>query len=102
MVSLTWIIIGVIIAAIWIIIEMKRMKHKLFAIFLIGLILFVYITAVFVFKDRNIDFGTFEGIKEASSLYFSWLGSTFGNLKIITGNVIKMNWAGNNSAIPGK
>ena len=94
-IGITVLIIGVLIAAIWIIIELKRIKHKLFAVFLIGLILFVYISFTFAINGQNLNLKTVEGLIEASKLYFSWLGSAFGNMKSITANAINMDWSNN-------
>ncbi len=94
-VGLTVFIIAALIIAIWIIVEIKRMRHKIFAIFLIALVLFLYISSTFVFKGHDIDFKTFSGISTATNLYFSWLGSIFGNIKSITTSAIKMDWKGN-------
>ncbi len=91
-------IIAVVIIIIWLVIEMKRFRHKMFAIFLIVLILFTYISFTIVLKEQNINLKTIPGIMEASKLYFSWLGHLFVNLKTITINVIKLDWVGNSSS----
>lgn len=90
-------VISVLIIAIWIIIEVKRLKHKLFAIFLIGLILFAYLSFTFSLRGQDIDFKTVPGMIEASKIYFSWIGSAFSNMKSITSNAIKMDWGINES-----
>ena len=97
-VGLTIFIIAVLIIAIWLVIEVKRLRHKIFAIFLIALILFLYISATIVFKEQNIDFKTASGMVKAANLYFSWLGSIFGNMKSVTSYAIKMDWGDNESA----
>jgi len=94
-VGITIFIIAALVIAIWVIIELKRVRHKVFAIFLIGLILFLYFTSTFVFKGQDIDFKTIPGITTAAKLYFTFLGSIFVNIKTITTNAIKMNWKGN-------
>lgn len=90
----TLLIVGVLVAVIWIAIEVKRLKHKVFAVALIGLILFSYISAAVIFKGEEIDFKSPSGLLEASKLYFSWLGSVAGNLGQITSNAINMDWSG--------
>lgn len=85
-------IVAVLIIIIWVLIAIKRMRHKVFALFLIGVVLFLYFSATFVFKDKDIDFKTTTGIITASNLYFNWLGSAFTNLKTITMNAVKMDW----------
>ena len=88
-------VISVLVIAIWIIVEMKRMRHKVFAVFLIALVLFSYISFSFVLKNKDVDLMTIEGMTTATTLYFSWLGTVFSNFKTITSKAIKMNWKGN-------
>jgi len=94
-VGVVFFIIAILVIAIWVIIEAKRMRHKIFAIFLIALILFSYISASLIFKGQDIDLKTVPGVVIASKIYFSWLGSVFNNLKQITTKAIKMDWGTN-------
>jgi hypothetical protein len=89
----TFIIIAALVAAIWIIIEIKRLKHKIFAMFLIGLILFTYISFTAAIKDQEIDLKTVSGVSTATKLYFSWLGNAFQNVKSVTTYALKQNWS---------
>ncbi|MFC1682036.1 hypothetical protein ACFL0X_00275 [Nanoarchaeota archaeon] len=91
----TLFVVVALIAVVYIFIEIKRLKHKLFAIFLIALILFSYISFSVVLKDKDIDYKTTSGMTEASKVYFSWLGSLFGNVKTITTNAVGMDWSSN-------
>ena len=91
-------IVAIAIIAIYVLVELKRFRHKIFAIFLIALILFVYLSATYVFKGRNVDLKTVPGFIEATKIYFNWLLSAFGNLKTITTNAIHMDWGGNRTA----
>jgi formate/nitrite transporter FocA (FNT family) len=91
-VGITLFIVAILVIAIWIIFEMKRFKHKLFAIILIALILFTYVGFNTSLKNEDIDFTTSEGLTRGSKLYFSWLTSVVGNLKLITANSIQMDW----------
>jgi len=97
-IGMTLFVISILIIAIWVIIEIKRFKHKIFAIFLIGLILFAYLSFAFVIKGQDIDFKTVPGVVKATKLYFSWLGYAFVNLKTITTNAIGMDWGVNETA----
>ena len=94
MIGMSVIILSVLIIAIWIVIEIKRLKHKLFAIFLIVLILFAYVSVTLTLKNQDIDIKTIAGATSATKIYFSWLINIFGNVKSITGDAIKMDWAG--------
>ena len=91
----TFFIIAVLVISIWVIIEMKRMKHKIFAIVLIALILFSYLSATIIFREHDVDFKTAPGVIDAGKIYFSWLSSVFVNFKTITTNAIHMEWGSN-------
>ena len=93
------VVVGILIAAVWIFIEIKRLRHKMFAIFLIAFILFVYITATMTFKGKDVDFGSVSGIMKAGSIYFSWLKVAFLNFGSITSNAIKMDWSGDSAVV---
>lgn len=88
-------ILAAVIIVIWVLIEVKRMKHKLFAIFLIGLIIFSYVSMSVVFSETEINFKTIPGAISAGKIYFSWLGSLFGNMKSITSHAISLDWTNN-------
>ncbi|MFH1209888.1 MAG: hypothetical protein V1663_03810 [archaeon] len=92
MVSPILILVLVLVVAIWLIIEFKRFRHKILAVFLILLILFTYFSFAGVIKDKNLDLKTLDGMKEAGKLYFLWLGNAFKNVKVVTSNVINMSW----------
>ena len=42
--GVTVFVVAILIIAIWVVVEMKRMRHKILAIFLIGLVLFSYLS----------------------------------------------------------
>ena len=96
------IIVGILAVAIYAVIELQRFKHKLFAIFLIGLLIFGYISMTLVFKGKEIDFKSVDGLKLASKTYLSWIGSAFGNMKSITTNAVKMDWSSTNKTFEEK
>ncbi len=98
-VGVTLFIIAVLIVAIWVIVEIKRLRHKIFAVFLIAMILFTYISFSVVLKGQDVDLKTVPGMISASKLYFSWLGSVFGNLKSVTTYAIKMDWESNKTTV---
>ena len=91
-IGVTLLIIAVLIVSIWVIIEIKRLKHKLFAIFLIALILFGYVSFAFVMKGHDLDLKSVPGLIDASKIYMSWLGSAFANMKSVTSYAVKKDW----------
>ena len=96
------IIIAFIIALIWIFVELRRFKHKFFAILLIGLILFSYFGFAVTLKGKDINYKSIDGLQTVAKLYFIWIGSIFKNLKTITTNAIKLDWKGDSSSINAK
>jgi len=95
--GITLLIIAVSIIGIYVLVEFKRFKHKMFAIFLIAMILFFYLSAVYVFKGKDLDMKTIPGVIDITKVYFSWLFSIFGNVKSVTSNAVKMDWGVNES-----
>jgi len=92
--GVTFLVVAIAVVAIWIIIELKRLKHKIFAICLIALIIFSYLSAAFLFKDQDLDFTSIDGLLAAGDIYFSWLASVGQNLWSLSGNAIRMDWKG--------
>ncbi len=71
---------------------MTRVKHRIVMVFIILLIVVMYIGAASIFKEKEVDFSSMDGISEASKLYFAWMVSVGSNVKEITANAIKMDW----------
>ena len=94
-------VIAVLIALIWIVIEMKRLRHKLFAIFLISLILLFYVSFALSIRGHDIDYKTVPGVIQIAKIYFSWLSFAFGNVVQVTSSAIKMDWTGNGNSTKG-
>lgn len=95
--SITLLTIIVIAAIIWIFIEAKRFNHRIFALFLVGLLIFLYLSFTIVLNGKNVDLTTLSGMQQAGGIYLSWLISIFDNLKTLTANAIHLNWGVNNS-----
>ena len=89
---MTLFIVSILIAGIWILVELKRLKHKIFAIFLIALILFTYVSFMVTIKGQDIDLTTIPGLATAGKLYFVWVVNIFDNVKTVTAQVINMDW----------
>ena len=96
------IIIALIIALIWIFVELRRSQHKFFAILLIALILLSYFGFAVTLKGKDINYKSISGLQNVAKLYFVWLGSLFKNFKSITAHAIKLDWKGDTSSINSK
>ncbi len=97
--SITLIGIALVIAAIWMILELKRFRHRILAVFLVVVVLFTYFSFTAVFSGKKLDLSSVDGIKEAGGIYFSWLGSIFTNIKSLTSNAVKMDWGVKNNSL---
>ena len=91
-ISTTFFIVAIVIVAIWLLIEVKRLKHKLWAFFLIGLILFTYISFTVSLKNQDVDLTSIGGVIDAGKLYVAWLGGMFNNAKAVTAYATKQDW----------
>ena len=101
---INWVIIALAIVAIIVVSKMihfKHMRHKMSAIIVILLLVFVYLTFVSVIKNNSLDLKTASGILQAGKIYFLWLFQAFGNVKSLTGNAINMQWMPKNISLSG-
>jgi len=96
--SMTIILLVLLCVFIWVVTEIKRLKHKLIAIFLVGLLIFFFFSIKFVFDSNTVDFKTIPGVIKATKLYFSWIGSVFSNMKEITLHTINLDWNKDNES----
>lgn len=91
MISLVIIVVLFIIGLY--VLKISHFRHRFFIIFLIFIAIFLYVSLTLVQSKHNLDFTTFEGVSNSVKVYFGWLANGFQNLKAITGNAIKMDWA---------
>ncbi|MDP3966238.1 MAG: hypothetical protein Q8Q04_01770 [archaeon] len=92
------IVVALLAITVWLVIEVKRVRHKFFAIFLIGLIIFAYISFTISLNGKEVNFGTPSGWVGAGKLYLSWLGSAFTKVKSITLYAVGMDWKSYNES----
>lgn len=92
-----WIIIVVILLIGFFIIKLGTFRHRFWIIFLILLSLFLYVTMTYVNKQNNLNFTSIDGIFKSLKIYAGWLANGFQNLKVLTGQAVKMDWTSVNS-----
>ena len=95
MLGIVLIVVSVLILGIWVMVELRKFKHQLWAFVLIALILFAYISFTLTTRNQDIDYTSFSGIMKSVKIYFSWLGSLFVNFKSIVGHAIGLDWGTN-------
>ncbi len=79
---------------IFIFIKFIHMKHKIYAVLIVLLLLFLYVTAGQVISSNEIDVTSGEGVVQAATIYFKWMAHIFKNARVLAGNAIKMDWEG--------
>ncbi len=99
MIALVLIVLSLLVGGVYMVAEFRKVKHQIWAVVVITLLLFAYISFTFVLKDREIDYKSPSGLFQATKVYFFWLGNVFGNFKLITGNAFHMNWGVNESKV---
>jgi hypothetical protein len=89
---MSWIFITVLVIAGFLIMKIAHLKHRFFMVMIILLALFLYTTMSSVADENNLNFSNTQGVFEGIKLYSGWLANGFQNLKVLTGNVIGMDW----------
>ena len=89
-----WFIIALFIVGV-LVVKARHVKHRFFAILLVLLVLFFYLTVPRVIQGHDVDLKTFDGIILTVRLYFAWLVHAFGNFQELTGKAVGMDWVGN-------
>ena len=96
----SWIVIGAMILFLYLFLQFRKSEHfktKLYAVVIVLLLLFVYISGASIVEKNKLNLATSDGISSFVKLYFSWLGNAFENTKSLTGNAVKMDWNGNST-----
>ncbi len=96
---MNWLLIIIIVLALFALLKMSHFRHRLTTIVIVCLFLFIYVSFSVVANNNSVDLSTASGLFQASKIYFSWFGQAFGNMKSITGNVIGMDWLPENKTI---
>lgn len=99
---MNWLIVIIFVVLILIFVKMRYLKHKIFVILMIILLLTIYLTASNVLSGYDINWKSVTGVEKAVKVYFVWLGGVFDNLKVMTGNAIKMDWGMKNKTATDK
>ena len=90
---ISWVVIAVLIVLAFIILKTNHFKHRTWVILLVLLALFLYISISLVNTKHDLNVSSTEGFFNSVKVYSGWLANGFQNLKTITGNAIKMDWA---------
>lgn len=87
-----WIILIAAIAAIVFLAKLSHFRHRFKIMAIIAVILLLSLTFLKVADVNSVDLGSASGLFDGVKLYFSWIGHVFGNMRTITGNIVRMDW----------
>ena len=92
-------IVIVLIFMIFLFVKLKYIKHKISWIIILFLVLTFYIGFLASTAGQDVNLGSFDGSQTAIKLYLSWLGNSFDNMKVLTGQAINLDWGTNTTQI---
>lgn len=78
--------------------KFQSFHGKLFNFVVVITLLFLVLSAGYVYMKADIDINEVGDIVKLVKLYFSWLSSFFDNTRTVTGYVINQDWGGNLSS----
>ena len=81
----------VLAIALFVIIKITKFRHRFLAIILIALVIFGYFSFNLALGGHEVDLTTAKGVGQAFGIYFSWLGTAFGNAQTITSRIVENN-----------
>lgn len=92
---ISWLVIVILVALIFVFIKAKYLKHKAIWIVLILVIGVLYAGYALSVSKADIDWNSPSGVETAVKLYLAWLGGAFQNAKALTGQAVNQDWSSN-------
>lgn len=89
---MNWILIVILVGLLFFLAKARYLKHKVYILLSIVLVLLFYISVSAAIAGHDIDLNSISGWESAGRIYFSWLGNALSNMKVIAGNAVKMDW----------
>ena len=97
----TWLIIIAIVLVLLVAFKFKEIKHKFGLVLIAVVLVFLVLSFMQVYSSTGEDLKSFDGISKIVKVYFSWLGSLFGNMGKIAGYAIHQDWGVNATNVSG-
>lgn len=72
----------------------QSFQGGIFNVLVIGLLFFFLLSAVYVYKTKDVSLNNFSGILGFSKVYLSWISGFFKSVGHIIGYAIKQSWGG--------
>lgn len=78
---------------------LSRKEHLIYKFLLVTIVLFI-ISIIYAWLKSGINPSSYEGFLGLGKMYFSWLGSLFGNIGSIGGYAMNHDWGLNSTILP--
>ena len=92
MILVLLVLVAVLALVIFAFLRAKHMKHKMILVAIIFVVVILGIGYFAAIAGKDINLNTVDGMATAGKLYVGWLVNGFDNMKVLTGNVVSMNW----------
>jgi len=97
------IVIGILVVVVLIFLfngyqnKWQSFHGSLFNIIVIGLLLFLFFSALYVYDNKNVEIKNVQDFVGFGKIYLNWFANFFGNVKGIAGYAVKQDWEGNST-----
>lgn len=96
-----WFTIVIIVLVVIVVLKLVMKKQAIATRLAFFLFLFFIMTFGYVYVQSDVKINSVGTFFDFGGTYFSWLFSSFNNLKTITANVINQDWSVSNSTTRG-
>ncbi|HLA23506.1 MAG TPA: hypothetical protein VJZ93_03155 [Candidatus Nanoarchaeia archaeon] len=87
-----WMIVFFLIIVVFLIIKLINAKQNLVQRFVLLVFVLLTVSIGYTVFTNDIEISDSGDIIDLAKIYFSWVGSIFGNLKDITADAIHLDW----------
>ena len=89
---MNWVLIIAAVVALFIFLRFREIRHRVTHVVIILLVVLLVGSIATVYLSNDVDLTSFEGIASAGKVYFSWLGTMFGNIGKVSTYAISQDW----------
>ncbi len=91
-----WLLIGIIIAIVFVVMKIASKKQEIMVKLVLVIFMILMMTFGYVYVKADAPLNSFDGFVDFGKYYFSWFGSVFENIKILTTNAVNLEWEAEN------
>ena len=96
-----WFLFVVIVVIVYLVLKVVVKKQAIATKLALYIFIFIMLTVGYVYTSSDMEVKSVKDVFDFGGVYFSWVGSTFHNVKSITANVVQKDWSTDNSTTIG-